>query len=133
MFRLGMDELLDSDEEDDEFFFSESDSKVALSSFISILIDVLFFSIRVELFRLFQFFEDRFMDVEIEIIKIVMLILDVDIEVQEKVVICIQILEIDIEMQVVINMQVLEIDVDNSDYRRDRIVEENDILLKIIR
>lgn len=53
MFRLGMDELLDSDEEDDEFFFSESDSKVALSSFISILIDVLFFSIRVELFRLF--------------------------------------------------------------------------------
>lgn len=133
MFRLGMDELLDSDDDDDEFFFLESDSKVALSSFISILIDVLFFSIRVELFRLFQFFEDRFMDVEIEIIKIVMSILDVDIEVREKVVICIQILEIDIEMQVVINMQVLEIDVDNSDYRRDRIVEENDILLKIIR
>ena len=135
MFRLGMDELPDSDEEDDEFSPSESDSKAAPSSSTSTSTDASFSSTRVEPSRSPQSPEDRHMDMEAETetIKTAMLTSDADTEVQEKT--ASQILEFDTEMQAVTNMQALETDVDNSDHRRDtcRTAEENDTSLKTTR
>ena len=134
MFRLGMDELPDSDEEDDEFSPSESDSKAAPSSSTSTSTDASFSSTRVEPSRSPQSPEDRHMDMETETetFKTAMPTSDADTEVQEKT--ATQTLETDTEMQAVTNMQALETDVENSDHRRDRTAaEENDTSLKTSR
>ena len=128
MFRLGMDELPDSDEEDDEFSPSESDSKAAPSSSTSTSTDASFSSTRVEPSRSPQSPEDRHMDMETETIKTAMPTSDADTDVQENK--ATQILETDTEMQAVTNMQALETDVDDSDHRTDRTAEENDTSLK---
>ena len=132
-----MDELPDSDEEDDEFSPLESDSKAAPSSSTSTSTDASFSSTRVEPSRSPQSPEDRHMDMETETetetIKTTMPTSDADTGVQEKT--ASQILETDTEMQAVTNMQALETDVDNSDHRRDtcRTAEENDTSLKTTR
>ena len=131
MFRLGMDELPDSDEEDEDFSPSESDSKAAPSSCTSTSTDASFSSTRVEPPRSPQSPEDRHMDMETETIKTAMPTSDAETEVQEKT--TTQTLETDTEMQAVTSMQALETDVDNSDHRRDRTaenIEENDTSLK---
>lgn len=117
-----MDELPDSDEEDDEFSPSESDSKAAPSSCTSTSTDASFSSTRVEPPRSPQAPEDRHMDMETETIKTAMPTSDAETEVQEKT--ATQTLETDTEMQAVTSMQALETDVDNSDHQRDRAAED---------
>lgn len=122
MFRLGMDELPDSDEEDDGFSPSESDSKATPSSCTSTSTDASFSSTRVEPPRSPQSPEDRHMDMETETTKTAMPTLDTDTETQAKTVM--QPLETDTEMPAVTGMQALETDRDKSDQRRDRTTED---------
>ena len=117
-----MDELPDSDEEDDEFSPSESDSKATLSSCTSTSTDASFSSTRVEPPRSPQSPEDRHMDMETETTKTAMPTSDADTEAHAKT--AIQTLETDTEMQTVTGMQVLETDMDKNDQRRDRTVED---------
>ena len=129
-----MDELPDSDEEDDEFSPSESDSKAAPSSCTSTSTDASFSSTRVEPPRSPQSPEDRRMDMDTETIKAAMPTSDTETEVQEKT--ATQTLETDMEMQAVTSMQAVETDMDNSNHRRDRITEDiqkNDTSLKTTR
>jgi len=118
-----MDELPDSDEEDEDFSPSESDSKAAPSSCTSTSTDASFSSTRVEPPRSPQSPEDRHMDMETDAIKTAMPTSDAETEVQEKT--ATQTLETDTEMQAVTSMQALETEMDNSDHRRDRTEEDN--------
>lgn len=134
VFRLGMEELPDSDEEDDEFSPSESDSKAAPSSCTSTSTDPSFSSTRVEPPRSPQSPEDRHMDMETETTKTLMPTSDTDTEAQAKT--ATQTLETDTEMQAVTGMQALETDVYKSDHRRNRTAEdiqENNMLVKTTR
>ena len=129
-----MDELPDSDEEDDEFTPSESDSKATPSSCASTSTDASFSSTRVEPPRSPQSPEDRHMDMETETTKTAMPTSDADAEVQAKT--AMQTLETDTEMQAVTGMQALETDMDKSEQRRDGTAgdtQEKDMLVKTTR
>lgn len=113
-----MEELPDSDEDDDEFAPSERDSRAGPSSCASTSTDTSFSSTRCEPSRSPQALEDRDqVDMETDVTKTVTPILETDTEGQAKT-------TTDMEIQAVSCTQASVTDTDKGDHRRDRTTED---------